>query len=160
ETIPQETALDDPMLSQTFWPAPEHSPQTASGRMPFSFSVSQEVPWLAKLRGRGEVAEQEAKMALAQFAREELYVAEQVRLAYYDLYSLQRAIAVTRENEQLLEELVGFAEARYRTGGSQQDVLRVQIEQDRLREQLIDYERRLEQAQADLAALVHAAPET
>ena len=160
ETIPQQTALDDPMLSETFWPAPEHSPQTASGRMPFSLSVSQEVPWLSKLRVRGEVAEQEAKMALAQLAREELAVAEQVRLAYYDLYSLQRAIAVTRENEQLLEDLVGFAEARYRAGGSQQDVLRVQIERERLRDQLIDYERRLEQAQADLAALVHASPET
>jgi outer membrane protein TolC len=159
EAIPQETALADPMLQATVWPDPARSPQMVSGRIPAGIMFRQEVPWLAKLRVRGEVAEQEAKMALAQLAREELSVAEQVRLAYYDLYYYQRAIEATRENERLLEDLVGFAEIRFRTGGSQQDVLRVEIERDRLRNELIDYERRLIQAQADLAALIHAAPE-
>lgn len=159
ETIPQQTALDDPMLSSTFWPVAEHSPQTASGRMPATLMLSQEVPWLTKLRVRGEVAEQETKIALTQLAQEELTVIEQVRLAYFDLYFYQQAVATTRENEGLLEDLVGFAEIRLRTGGSQQDVLRVQIEQDRLRQQLIDYQAQLEQTQADLAALLHASPE-
>lgn len=159
ETIPQETALADPMLRATVWPDPARSPQYVSGRVPTGLMFQQEVPWLAKLRVRGEVAEQEAKMALAQLAREELSVAEQVRLAYYDLYYYQQAIEVTRENEGLLEKLIGFAEIRFRTGGSQQDVLRVEIERDRLRNELIDYERRLVQAQADLASLVHASPD-
>ncbi|MGC1272238.1 MAG: TolC family protein [Planctomycetaceae bacterium] len=159
ETIPQETSLDNPLLETTFWPDPERSPQTIMGRMPVSIMARQDVPWLAKLRVRGEVAEQEAKIALASLAREELSVVEQIRIAYFDLYYLQKATAVTRENEELLEDLVGFAEIRFRTGGSQQDVLRVEIERERLRNQLIDYERQLVQAQADLAALVHASPD-
>jgi outer membrane protein TolC len=159
ETIPQQTSLADPMLQATVWPDPARSPQYVSGRVPTGVMARQDVPWLSKLRVRGEVAEQEAAMALAQLAREELAVVEQVRLAYYDLYYYERAIEATRENERLLEDLVGFAEIRFRTGGSQQDVLRVEIERDRLRNELIDYERRLTQAQADLAALVHASPE-
>lgn len=159
ETIPQETSLADPMLQSTVWPDPAHSPQMTSGRVPVGIEFRQEVPWLSKLRVRGEVAEQEAKMALAQLARDELSVAEQVRIAYYDLYYFQRAIETTRENERLLEDLVGFADIRYRTGGSQQDVLRVEIERDRLRNELINYERQLTQAQADLAALLHASPD-
>lgn len=159
ETIPQVTALDDPMLGQKFWPSATYSPQTAMGRMTSSLSLSQEFPWPDKLRVRGEVAEQEAKMALARLAAEELSTIERVRLAYYDLYFYGRAIEITRENEELLDELIGFAEARYRTGGSQQDIIRVQIELDRLENRLIEYEQRLSQTQADLAALLHASPE-
>ena len=97
----------------------EHSPQTASGRMPATLMFSQEVPWLTKLRVRGEVAEQETKIALTQLAQEELTVIEQVRLAYFDLYFYQQAVDITHENEELLEDLVGFSEIRLRTGGSQ-----------------------------------------
>ncbi len=159
ETIPQQAALADPMLNETFWPSATHSPQTASGRMPNSLSVSQQMPWPDKLRVRAEVAEQEAKMALARLAAEELATIEKVRLAYYDLYYYGRAIEITRENRELLDKLVEFADARYRTGGSQQDVIRVEVERDRLDVQIIDYEQRLSQAQADLAALLHASPE-
>ena len=159
ETIPQVTSLEDPMLTDTFRPIAGHNPQTASGRMPNSLTLSQDVPWPTKLNVRGEVAEQEAKMAMQRLAAEELTVAEQVRLAYYDLYFYQQAVEITRENEAVLETLAGLAEIRYRTGGSQQDVLGVQIEQDRLRDQLIEYETRLKQTQADLAALMHCSPE-
>lgn len=159
ETIPQATALSDPLLGEKFWTSPSHSPQTASGRMVNSLSLSQQVPWPDKLRVRGEVAEQEAKMALARLAQAELSTIEQVQLAYYDLYFYERAIAVTRDNADLLDRLVDFAEVRYRTGGSQQDVIRVQVERDRLDNQIIDYEQRLSQTQADLAALLHASPD-
>nr|MBA3315112.1 TolC family protein [Planctomycetaceae bacterium] len=159
ETIPQVTALDDPMLGEKFWTSPAHSPQTASGRMVNSLSISQQVPWPDKLRVRGEVAEQDAKMALTRLAGEELSTVERVRLAYYDLYFYGRAIEITHENEDLLEKLVEFAEIRYRTGGSQQDVIRVQVERDKLDNQLIEYQLKLSQTQADLAALLHASPE-
>lgn len=159
QTIPQVTALEDPVLSEKFWPASTYSPQTAMGRMTSSLSLSQEFPWPDKLRVRGEVAEQEAKMALSRLAAEELATVEEVRLAYFDLYFYGRAMEVTRENGELLEDLIAFAEARYRTGGSQQDVIRIQVERDRLDNRLIEYEQQLTQTQADLAALLHASPE-
>ena len=159
ETIPQVTSLEDPMLTDTFWPDPAHSPQTASGRMGNSLMLTQEFPWLSKLRVRGEVAEQETKIALTQLTQAQLEVTEEVHLAYYDISYYQQAVRITEANEALLADLVEFARIRFRTGGSQQDVLRAELELERLRNQLIELRRQLRVAQADLAGLLHASPD-
>lgn len=157
-TIPQVTALEDPQLSGTFWFIPDNSTQTAAGRMPAMATLSQKIPWLAKLDTRGDIAAQQAKMALARLAGAELSVIEQIRLAYFDLYYNQRAVEITRDNQALLEKIVRFATIRYQSGGSQQDVLNVQLEQNQLQKRLIQYETALRQSQAELAALMHAPP--
>lgn len=159
EVIPQVTALEDPMLSDTFWPITDHSPQTASGRMPNSLMVSQKFPWLAKLRVRGEVAEQEARIALTELAAAQLDVIEDVHLAYYEIYYVQQAIVVTLDSQELAEDLIELAEARLRTTGSQKDVVRAELARDQLSERLIMLRRQLRMAQADLAAVLHASPE-
>jgi outer membrane protein TolC len=157
--IPQVTALDDPMLVDTFQPIDDHSVQTAAGRGPNMLSLSQRFPWFGKLRVRGEVAEQETQMALTRLAQAQLKVIEDVHLAYYELYFNQRAIEITEANEELLEDLLKFADARYRTGQtSQQDVLRAQVELDKLRGRLISLRRQFQQAQADLAKVLHTSP--
>ena len=61
---------------------------------------------------------------------------------------------IVDDNTELVEDLIAVSEARYRTGGSQQDVLRAELEGDRLAEQLIALRRQREQARADLGALV------
>ncbi len=160
EVIPQVTALDDPMLADTFMPIQNNSVQTAAGRGPNTLSLSQRFPWFGKLRVRGEVAEQETKMALTRLAQAQLKVTEDVYLSYYELSFNQSAIQITEANEQLLEDLLKFAEARYRTGAtSQQDVLRAQVELDKLADRLITLRRQLQQSQADLAKVLHTSPE-
>ena len=159
EVIPQVTALDDPMLVDTFQPFDDHSVQTAAGRGSNMLSLSQRFPWFGKLRVRGAVAEQETQMALTHLAQAQLKVIEDVHLAYYEIYFNQRAIEITEENEQLLEELLKFADARYKTGqASQQDVLRAQVELDKLRSRLISLRRQYRQTQADLAKVLHTSP--
>lgn len=159
ETIPQVTALDDPMLQDTFYPIDDHALQTAAGRLPNTLSVSQKFPWLSKLRVRGEIAEQETRIALTELATTRLKIVEEVHLAWYDIAYHQRAIEITQENRELLKQLVESAAARYRAGGSQQDVFRAELELDKLREQLIVLRQKLRLAQSDLAALLHASPE-
>ena len=61
---------------------------------------------------------------------------------------------IVDDNTELVEDLITVSEARYKTGGSQQDVLRAELEGDRLAEQLIALRRQREQARADLGALV------
>jgi outer membrane protein TolC len=159
EVVPQVTALDDPMLSDTVMPIENHSIQTAAGRGPNTLSLSQRFPWFGKLRVRGEVAEQETQMALTRLAQAELKIVEDVYLAYYELYFNQRAIKITEANERLLNDLLKFAEARYRTGqASQQDVLRAQVELDKLQNDLISLRRQYQQSQADLARVLHTSP--
>ena len=160
ETIPQVTALPNPMVTDRFWPIAANSPQTASGRMPNALMLSQELPWISKLRVQGEVAEQETAIALAELAQTRLTVAEQVQLTYYDLYYYQQAIAITRENQRVVEQLVEIARITATTPrGSQADIYRAELEADRLRDQLITLERQLRMTQADMGSLLHASPE-
>lgn len=160
QVVPQATALDDPMLADTFMPISAHGLQTAAGRATNTLTLTQKFPWFGTLSTRGVVAEQEVKMALARQAQAELKVIEDVRLAYYELYFYQRAIEITQENQQLLGVLLQIADARYRTGDtSQQDILRIQVELDRIDDRLIDLSRALEQSQADLVRLVREHPD-
>ena len=153
--IPQATSLQDPMLMDSFWPVNDNSPQTAAGRAPNMVSLSQQFPWMGKLRGRGDVASHQAQIALTELATVQLKTTEGVKLAYYDLWFNQQAITITEASGSLLTDLLKFAEARYRTGGSQQDVFRAQLEIDRLKDQRIRFRRELGVSQADLAKLLH-----
>lgn len=151
---PQVSALPDPMFNNTFWPIQNQALQTAAGRVDHQFGLSQGVPWPAKLRTRADIANREVQMAQAELDRIEREIAEAVRLAYYEVWFATRAIAIIEETRELVDDLTQVAEARYRSGGTQQDVLRAQLETDRLDNQTVTLHKQKEQAQADLAALV------
>ncbi|RMG35066.1 MAG: TolC family protein [Planctomycetota bacterium] len=153
--------LDDPMLTESFQPFDRHSVQTAAGRGVNTLAVSQKFPWFGELEQRAAVADRQTQIELARLAKAEQQVREAVALAYHDLWYAQQAMAITEANRGLLQDLLRFAEARYRTGTtSQQDVLRAQVEIHRLEDQLIFWRRRRDQARADLARLLHVSPET
>lgn len=152
--IPQVTALPDPMFNNTFWPIQDQALQTAGGRMAHQMSLQQGVPWPEKLRTKGAIASQEVQMAQAEVDRIEREITEAVRLAYFELWYATRAIAIIEDTRELIDDLTQVAEASYKSGGTQQDVLRAQLEADRLDDQLVSLTKQKEVAQADLAALV------
>jgi len=152
--IPQVTALPDPMFNNTFWPIQDQALQTAGGRMAHQFGLQQGVPWPEKLRTKGAIASQEFQMAQAEVERVEREITEAVRLANFEVWYATRAIAIIAETRDLVDELTKVAEARYMSGGTQQDVLRAELESDRLDDQLVTLTKQKQVAQADLAALV------
>lgn len=152
--IPQARALPDPMFGNTFWPIHDQALQTAGGRVGHQFALSQNIPWPTKLDARACVAAREVQVARAEIAKVEREIVEAVHLAYYELWLADELIRIVDDNKELAADLVTIAEARYQTGGSQQDVLRAQIEADKLEEQLINLRRQKEQARADLGTLV------
>lgn len=154
ERIPQVTALPDPQFNNTFWPLHDNALQTAGGRIANQMSLQQGVPFPDKLRTKGVIVSREAQMAQAEVERIERQITESVRLAYYELWYATRAIAIIEETRDLVDDLTKVAEARYRAGGTQQDVLRAQLETDRLDDQLVQLRKQKEMAQADLAALL------
>ena len=160
EVVPQVTALPDPVLSNTVWPGAPNSPQTASGRMSNNLMVAQQFPWFGKLRLRGEVADLETRIALTQLAETHLKITEAVKASYYEIHFNQEALRITNENERLLRDYIKFAEVRYTAGQtSQQDVLRSQVELNKLQDQLIQLNQQLRMSQADLAKLLSISPE-
>ncbi len=152
--IPQAKALPDPMFNNTFWPLHDQALQTAGGRIAHQMSLSQGVPWPEKRRAKAAIASREVQIAQAEVDRIEREVTESVRTAYYELWYATRAIQIVNETTDLVDDLTKVAEARYRSGGAQQDVLRAQLESDRLEDQRIQLTKQKQMAQADLAALL------
>jgi outer membrane protein TolC len=159
--VPQAASLQDPMLSANGWPFYPYVPQTAGGRMTAEVMVSQQVPWMGKLRGRAEAAEAEVNAARARLAAEELNTIEEVKRAYYDLHLADQSIRITEQNRSLLAQVLQIAEARYQTGAtSQQDVLRLQAEISSVDGDLVRLDQEVASARASLAELLHVSPDT
>lgn len=154
QRIPQVTAYDNPTVSTTAYPVDSNSIQTAAGRIPLAVTLSQPLPWRDKLTTRGEVAQNEARRLWTEVASVELEVTEAVRRAAADYWFAGEAIRITRDNRELVETLETVANARMRTGGSQQDVLGAALEADRLDDRILQYQRLRALARADLAALL------
>ena len=92
------------------------------------------IPWPGKLRVGAEVASAESRARYHAFQEAVLRSAFEVKRAYYQLYFLGQKIRVDQETLQLLSELETLARAQNEVGKvTLQDVLRAQIEEDRLR---------------------------
>ena len=147
--LPQVTALDDPMLMSTSYPIRDQSLQTAGGRIQTGVQLTQRIPWLEKLGARGEVVRREVQAAATEVATAELQAALAARTAWFEAWFADRAVEVTLRNRELLEQLLDVAVARVRTGGAQTDVLRSQLEIDRLDDRLLTLRRQRDVARAD-----------
>jgi len=156
--FPQVTALDDPTLSSTSYPLRDQALQTAAGRVQTGVQVAQRVPWPNKLNARGEAVRREVQIARTEVASAELAAAQSARIAWFEAWYAGRATEVTRRNRALLEQLSEVAVARVRTGGAQTDVLRAELEIDRLDDRLLGLRRAEDVARADLAAALRLPP--
>ena len=151
ERVPQVTALPDPMLSYAYY---IEQVETRVGPQRHRLGVKQAFPWFGKLRLRGDVASAHARAAAQQLEALRLKVAHGVKDAYYELYYLARAIAITKENTALLKYVESVARSRYRVRrGEYADVLRTQVEFGKLEDRL----RSLEDLRRPIAARLNAA---
>ena len=90
-------------------------------------------PWPDKLRVGANIASAESKAKYFAFQAAALESAFAVKRAYYQLYFLTDKIRVNRETLKLLSDLEELARSQNEVGKvTLQDVLRAQIEQDRL----------------------------
>jgi outer membrane protein TolC len=159
--IPQVTALDDPVVSNTIYPIPSVAPQySLMGYNPYNLMIAQQFPWCGTLRLRGEAAAQDVRVALAELCAAELDAVAAVKRAYYDLYFNERAVAILSDNRRLAVDFVEFAKVRVRTGGSQQDLLRAEVAIDDIDRELIRAHQGRTEARADLAQQLHVHPES
>jgi outer membrane protein, heavy metal efflux system len=150
--VPQAKSLEDPMLGNMFFPIPNNALQTAGGRMQNTIGLSQTIPWPEKLKARAAIACQDVHIAQAEVESIQREIAEAVRLAYYEVWFAQRGTEILTDNRELVDDLIQVAEARYKAGGSQQDVLNAEIQRERLNQQLLELASGRAAAEAELAA--------
>ena len=158
--IPQVMALDDPVASNVIFPIPSVAPQySLMGFNPYNLTLAQQFPWFGTLRLRGEVADRDVQVALAELAAAQLDAVAAVKRSYYDLYASQRAEEFLAENRKLLVDFQSVARRRLETGGSQQDVLRAEVLISELDRETASNRQGIASARAALARQAHLGPE-
>jgi len=136
ERVPQAGALPDPVLSLGI--QNDGFKEIQVGRMETSFyqvMLSQGLPWPGKRGLRSDVARLSADAAGAAVERARLTTVADVRRAYVDLLLARDRLDLLKRLEDIWQSSAGIARARYETGeGAQSDVLRAQLELNRLRQ--------------------------
>ena len=151
ERAPQASALPDPRFSYGYF---IREVETRVGPQEQRVGVAQMFPWPGKRHLRETAAEQGAQAAQQQYEAVRLRLFDEARQAYYELYFLGRAIAVTTENLELLKYLEQVARAKYESGTALHgDVIKAQVELDKLRDRL----RTLEDVRAPVTARLNSA---
>ena len=159
--IPQVTALDDPVASNTIFPIPSVAPQySLMGYNPYNLTLAQQFPWCGTLRIRGQVAARDVDVALAEMAAAQLDAVMAVKRSYYDLYANQKTEAILIENRKILELFREKAGQRLGAGGTQQDLIRAGVLISELDRDLANTQAGIATARAALARQIHVSPET
>ena len=97
--------------------------------------VRQTVPYPGKLGLRRQAAEREVDAARASADASRLAVARDVRVSFFELAYIDRALAIVERNRAVLADVIQVTEAHYASGtGGQQDVLKARVEAARLGE--------------------------
>ncbi len=159
--IPQVTALEDPVASNTVFPIPSVAPQySLMGYNPYNLTIAQQFPWFGTLRLRGEVAAKDVQIALAELAAAQLDTIAAVKRAYYDLYSNQKTAEILADSRTILEDFRTVAASRLKTGGSEQDVIKAEVLLSELDRDLATYQQGTSTARAAMARQIHVNPES
>jgi outer membrane protein TolC len=125
------------------------------------FGASQELPYPGKRALRGDVAHHGIAISRAEKEATTWDVLTRLKVAYFQLAASQQLVAVIEKNRQLADEIEQAVEIRYRVGqGTQQDVLRAQLERTKLLNDLSMQRRVSAQAQVVLKALLNRPPES
>ncbi|MDE2505789.1 MAG: TolC family protein [Planctomycetota bacterium] len=158
--IPQATTLDDPVASNSVFPIPSVAPQySLMGYNPYNLTLAQQFPWFGTLKLRGEVAERDVQVALAELAAAQLDAVAAVKNAYYTVYAGLKTEELLLENRKVVEYFRTLALKRVESGGSRQDVLRAEVQLSELDRELATTRANLASARAALARQIHARPD-
>jgi len=119
------------------------------------YLLMQDVPWFGKRDLKREIAELEAEGTRGVAMETWLELAARIKSAYAQLYHVHRNGQLTREILDLMAHLEKVALVRYANGlAAQQDVIRAQVEQTSMKNELVALENERRQLQARMNALL------
>ncbi len=139
ERPPQAGSLDDPMLGLGIVNLPTDTFNFRNEDMTMKeISVTQKVPYPGKRGLRSEVAQKEAEAAYNEYEETKNRITRDVKVAFYELFYVNKAIEVTEKNREVLKLLNQIAETKYSVGeGVHTDVFKGQVELSKMIDELI-----------------------
>lgn len=134
----QASSLPEPKLSFSNFGVGHPFSRLADSNFAYAgVGFTQEIPYPGKLALAGEEARKEAQAEREMYLALVLDATAHLKVAYYEWFGIVKAIEVTKKNRELLKRLEQIARARYTVGrGIQQDVLKAQVEESSLAQQL------------------------
>lgn len=119
------------------------------------YLLMQDIPWFGKRDLKREIAELEAEGAKGRALGTWADIAGRIKVNFAQLYYVHRNEQLTREILDLMTRLEKVAQVRYSGGlAAQQDVIRAQVEQTNMRNELIALETEQHHLHAQLNALL------
>lgn len=153
ERIPQVRSLPDPRFTFAYF---IREVETRVGPQQQKVGIMQMFPWFGKLKLQGNAAAEMASAVKQEYENIKLKLFYRVKNAYYDYYYVIRAISVIKENVQLLEYLESVLRTKYRTGqATHADLIKVQVELDKLQDWLKSTEEMVRPVTAQLNAALN-----
>ncbi len=130
----QRGTLPDPHLSLNLLNVPLDSfSLTQEGMTQLQIGISQALPYPGKLALQEAVARELAEAASQEVEELRLALVRDVKVIWWNLFYLDRALEIVETNQALLRQFVEVAQSKYQVGkGLQQDVLLAQLELSRL----------------------------
>jgi len=105
------------------------SVETAAGPQEFKIGLTQKIPFPGKRRMQGEAQKAKANQSYYQYLDHQLKLGHQVRSVWYDYYFLLRSLALTKQNQQLIQNWDSVIRSRYVTArAGHPDLIKTQIE--------------------------------
>ncbi|MFZ1713249.1 MAG: TolC family protein, partial [Nitrosomonas sp.] len=134
EVPSQVGTLPDPTLSLNALNLPTDTFSRSQEAMTqMQIGIAQALPFPGKLDLREEAAQFDAAAAEWDTRETRLVVIRNVHLTWWNLFYLDRAIFIVKQNQVLLRQFVKIAEIKYKTGqGLQSDVMLAQVELSKL----------------------------
>ena len=116
----------------------------------------QEIPFPGKLSSKRNIAERNAEAEEKSYIATERRVIADLKAAYYDWFLAGKAIEITERSKKVLQKFTKIAEVKYEVGkGIQQDVLKAQVENSKLIEQLEVLKERNELVEARIRSILN-----
>lgn len=153
ERIPQVRALPNPQLTFAYF---IQEIETRVGPQQEKIGIMQMFPWFGKLKLKGNAAMEAANAEKQHYDTIKLALFYRVKEAYYDYYYATRTISVLEENVRLMEYLEEVIRARYTTAAVlYSNLVRVQVELDKLSDRLKTAKERIRPLVARLNAILN-----
>ena len=113
EKYPQAISLPDPMLTYTFF---LKEPETRVGPQRHKVTIMQNIPFPKKLHLKGELVKDDTQIARLAYERTIRDVVAKVQKHFYELVYIEKAIEITKKNEDLVAQLVKVAAVENTSG--------------------------------------------
>lgn len=135
---PQVRALPDPEIGAGFYLNPV-TETSFPGR--FSFNAMQMFPWFGTLDTRGQVEESIGNAMFHSLNARQLKIFDKIQALWFQYYQLNHHVHIHTEMIEIVRNLESLIQARYETGrAGQADLLRIQMEEQRIRNTIEELE--------------------